>query len=31
VKGNQVSCLSCHKAIHNVAELNNAKFWKGNP
>ncbi len=31
VKGNQVSCLSCHKAIHNVAELNNAKFWKGTP
>ena len=31
VKDNQVSCLSCHKAIHNVAELNNTKFWKGNP
>ena len=29
LKGNQVSCLSCHKTVHDVAELNNAKFWKG--
>jgi mono/diheme cytochrome c family protein/nitrate/TMAO reductase-like tetraheme cytochrome c subunit len=33
VKGNQVSCLSsgCHQTVHNVAELKNTKFWKGNP
>jgi cytochrome c-type protein NapC len=33
VKGNQVSCLSsgCHQTVHNIAELNKAKFWKGNP
>ena len=31
VKGNQVSCLSCHQTVHNIAQLNQAKFWKGNP
>ena len=31
LKGNQVSCLSCHKTVHDVAELNQAKFWKGAP
>jgi cytochrome c-type protein NapC len=33
VKGNEVSCLSigCHQTVHNIANLNKAKFWKGNP
>ncbi|MEO8050305.1 MAG: c-type cytochrome, partial [Acidobacteriota bacterium] len=29
VKGNQVSCLSCHRTVHDIAGLNQAKFWKG--
>jgi cytochrome c-type protein NapC len=33
VKANRVSCLSsgCHEVVHNVASLNNVKFWKGGP
>ena len=33
LKSNGVSCLSsgCHQTVHNVAELNNTKFWKENP
>jgi len=30
VKANKVSCLSsgCHEIVHNVSQLNDAKFWK---
>ncbi len=33
VKSNKMSCLSsgCHQTVHNVAELNKAKFWKEGP
>jgi cytochrome c-type protein NapC len=33
LKSNAVSCLSsgCHQTVHNVRELNKAKFWKENP
>jgi cytochrome c-type protein NapC len=32
IKANAVSCLSsgCHQTVHDIAELNKAKFWKGN-
>jgi cytochrome c-type protein NapC len=32
VKANKVSCLSsgCHDVVHNVGQLSQAKFWKGN-
>jgi cytochrome c-type protein NapC len=26
---NQMSCLSCHNKIHNIAQLDKAKMWKG--
>jgi len=31
VKANKMSCLSsgCHDVVHNISNLNNAKFWKG--
>ena len=29
LRGNQVSCLSCHQPVHDIAGLNKAKFWKG--
>jgi nitrate/TMAO reductase-like tetraheme cytochrome c subunit len=29
IKSNQLSCGSCHNATHDLANLNNAKFWKG--
>jgi cytochrome c-type protein NapC len=31
VKANKMSCLSsgCHDVVHNVGQLNNVKFWKG--
>ena len=31
VRANKLSCLSsgCHKVVHNVAALSDAKFWKG--
>ena len=31
VKANQLSCLSsgCHETVHNISQLKNAKFWKG--
>jgi len=31
VKANELSCLSsgCHQVVHNVAQLDNVKFWKG--
>jgi len=31
VKANKMSCLSsgCHEVVHNIANLNNVKFWKG--
>ena len=33
VKANAISCVSsgCHQTVHNIAELNKAKFWMGNP
>ena len=29
LESNQVSCLTCHNKIHNVAQLDKAKMWKG--
>jgi cytochrome c-type protein NapC len=31
VKANQMSCLAsgCHDVVHNIANLNGVKFWKG--
>ena len=31
VKANKMSCLSsgCHDVVHNVGQLSNVKFWKG--
>ena len=31
VKANKMSCLSsgCHDVVHNVRQLSNVKFWKG--
>ena len=31
VKANKVSCISsgCHEVVHNVAQLNQMKFWNG--
>jgi cytochrome c-type protein NapC len=31
VKANRMSCLAsgCHEVVHNIATLNNVKFWKG--
>jgi cytochrome c-type protein NapC len=33
IVSNQLSCVSsgCHDTIHNIANLNNAKFWKPAP
>jgi cytochrome c-type protein NapC len=27
--GNQMSCLTCHNKIHNVAQIDKLKHWKG--
>ena len=29
LESNQMSCLTCHNKIHNVAQLDKAKMWKG--
>ncbi len=31
IKSNQLSCMSsgCHEVVHDIAHLNDAKFWKG--
>jgi cytochrome c-type protein NapC len=31
IKSNQLSCMSsgCHDVVHDIANLKNAKFWKG--
>jgi cytochrome c-type protein NapC len=33
IKSNQLSCVSsgCHDMVHNVARLNNVKFWSPQP
>jgi cytochrome c-type protein NapC len=32
IKANRLSCMSsgCHDAVHDIAHLKDAKFWKGN-
>jgi len=31
LKANKVSCISCHKLIHNVSEVDHLKMWTGGP